>query len=162
MSTVEALRFAFDAIDTTNTRQARVWLSARGVQVTQADIDRAVAPRPTPVAPVSPTPRQDPDRTPTARKSTAPPKPSPTKRATPRQVAPTPEVVAPASTGAVDGHSPAAVANAAELRRRYPNSLPDADNPIRQATGWSLDRVKKARDAYAAGADRQTPTGATS
>lgn len=158
MTPVEAVRYAFDAIDSTNSRQARVWLSARGVQVTQADIDRAVAPDPAPVVPTPSTPGQARADTPTGRKPATRQR-RPRKVATPRQVAPAATPVAPAPTAAVDTFSSAAVANAAELRQRYGDTLPTADNPIRQATGWSLGRVQKAREAHAAGADQKTSTG---
>jgi hypothetical protein len=48
---------------------------------------------------------------------------------------------------------PAAVANAAELRRMYGDNLPTVERQIRTRTGWSKERVEKAVAAYRAGAD---------
>lgn len=50
---VEALHYAFGALGVVTPHAARVWLSARGVHVTQADVDEATAGRlvaPTPVS----------------------------------------------------------------------------------------------------------------
>lgn len=131
----------------------------------QVVIEGTVVPESTPVAPRSSTPRQARTDTPAGRKPVGRqrrPRKAPTgTKTTPRQVAPTLAPVAPEPTPPVGAFSVAAVANARELRQRFGDSLPTADNPVRQATGWSLDRVKKARDAYNADADRQTPTGAT-
>ncbi len=55
------------------------------------------------------------------------------------------------------GHSAAAVANAADLRRRYPEGLP-SDYRIRTDMKWSVDRIKPARAAHEAGADLRTDT----
>jgi hypothetical protein len=65
--------------------------------------------------------------------------------------------------GRTDGHSPAAVANAEALRRRWPDGLvgddgkPLSDWAIRRATDWSPGRVKLARAAYDAGAHLPAP-----
>lgn len=61
--------------------------------------------------------------------------------------APTPDVATP-----VGAHSTAAVANAADLRQRYPDGLP-SNYRIRTDLRWSDDRVKPARAAHEAGAD---------
>ncbi len=184
MSAVEACRYAFGALGTREAHAARVWLSARHVSVTQADLDAArggtdtrpmstarpvalSASAPTGVsAAAGSTHRQGVDRiagTTTGRVSTdrsdtvavdmsrrapkvtkakADRSPRPKSVAAPTRVADTP----------VGGHSAAAVANAADLRRRYVDVLP-SDYQIRQATKWSADRVKAARAALEAGAD---------
>ncbi len=153
MTGVEALHYAFGALRSTDTHAARVWLGARGVSVTQADIDMA-APRH--VSP--PTPNLSVDM------------PAPADTMSPRRVAPLATVVKltrpaprhrapkkttggqPTHVDTFGGHSAAAVVNAADLRRRYPDGLP-TDYKIRKSTQWSADRVSAARRAYDAGAD---------
>lgn len=100
-----------------------------------------------------------PTATPTPRQGVGRKAARPKRKATPRPMSvDTPATPPPAATTKPDStptveHSAAAVANATELRRRYPDILP-SDYKIRQATGWSPDRVKAARAAYTAGADR--------
>lgn len=168
----EAVLYAFGALGAVDQHRARVWLSDHGVLVDKAAIDSAVARLPKaadrPVAPtadrrgLAPTgqsPRQElpagrqlalttsPNQ-PTGRQATVTrqvDKPQPADRATGRQE----------STGRTDKqHSPAAVANARQLRQLYPTGLPTADNEGRQKTGWSYDRYTKAAEAYRAGADK--------
>lgn len=163
LSATEAVHYAVAALRATekptDSRTVRVWLSARNATVVQADIDTVLSGRP--ASRVSP--RHDPAPVadtvePTVARRPEPARPAPVApdrkppAAKGRQVPP--KTDRPAA--AVDGHSAAAVANAAELRRRYPDSLTDSDYQIRQTTGWSYDRLVKAKAAYTAAADRQT------
>lgn len=154
LAAVEAVHYAFGALRSTDPHEARVWLTARGVSATQADIGAALARHMSPPAPVG----MSPDRVastdlPTDRQGEVASvvkltRPAPRHRA--------PKATArrsPTHVGTpVGSHSAAAVTNAADLRRRYPDTLP-TDYQIRKATGWSPERVKPARAAYEAGAD---------
>lgn len=62
-----------------------------------------------------------------------------------------------AAGSATDSHKPAAVANAALLRKRYGVDLP-TEYRVRTDTGWSRDRAQPAIAAYRAGADLTTDT----
>lgn len=56
LSAPDAVRYAFGALDSYNTYQARVWLNQRGVHVDQAALDAASAGRPPAVAPSAQSP----------------------------------------------------------------------------------------------------------
>ncbi len=162
---VEAVHYAFGAVGSTDVHSARLWLSARGVSVRQADLDDArqatgrpivarqadslspVDERP-PGSPAVP-PTVAPDSTTVALSPVDPPRPAPVAR----QVRPTtPRQAVGSKPSPVGKYSAAAVANAADLRKRYPDSLP-SDYAGRQATGWSRDRYVSAKVAYLSGAD---------
>lgn len=161
----EAAHYAFAALQSTDPHEVRTWLADRGVSVDQDAIDRAVVDRERAAteraaveaarvladrsveaareATVKPTGavRREPTDRPTVTAS---------KRPTGR-----PEPARPVAPTDSAAFSAAVVANAAELRRRYPTDLP-SDYRIKQDTNWSQDRVKPARAAYLAGADINT------
>jgi hypothetical protein len=61
-------------------------------------------------------------------------------------------------------HTDTAKANAAELRRTFPDGLPEyngqpSGSKVRQAMGWSNDKAAPAIKAYLAGADLEEATG---
>jgi hypothetical protein len=104
---------------------------------------RTVATRPTvapTVAPTAPRPR-------VADQSPRPAHAAPTGPTVPAR----PAVVPNADRSA---HTPAAVRNAADLRRRYGTRTDLKLGTIRSDTGWSFDRADPAFKAYLAGADR--------
>lgn len=100
------------------------------------------------------------DRAPTAPTVAAPTAPTTPVAPRPRQAdqptAPRPTNGSRPTTPVADqsAHTPAAVQNAADLRRRYGTRTDLKLGTIRSDTGWSFDRANPAFKAYLAGADR--------